>query len=32
MDPGLRRDLAAHYAPFDDRLAAWLGRELAWRR
>jgi hypothetical protein len=32
MDPGLRRDLAAHYAPFDDRLATWLGRELAWRR
>jgi hypothetical protein len=32
MDPGLRRALDAHYAPFDDDLAAWLGRELAWRR
>ena len=31
MDPGLRRELAAHYRPFDDRLAAWLGREPAWR-
>jgi hypothetical protein len=32
LDPGLRRELAAHYSPFDDRLAGWLGRELAWRR
>jgi hypothetical protein len=32
MDPGLRRELDAHYAQFDDDLAAWLGRELAWRR
>lgn len=32
MDPGLRRELAGHYAPFDERLAQWLGRELAWRR
>jgi hypothetical protein len=32
MDPGIRRDLEAHYAPFDDRLAGWLGRELTWRR
>jgi hypothetical protein len=32
LDPGLRRELAAHYASFDDDLAAWLGRELAWRR
>ncbi len=31
MDPGLRRELAAHYGPFDERLAAWLGREPAWR-
>jgi sulfotransferase family protein len=32
IDPGLRAELAAHYAPFDQRLAQWLGRELAWRR
>jgi hypothetical protein len=32
MDPGLRRELAEHYTPFDDRLAQWLGREPAWRR
>jgi hypothetical protein len=32
MNPGLRNELAAHYAPFDGRLAALLGRELAWRR
>jgi len=32
MDPGLRRDLATHYAPFDDALAAWLDRKPAWRR
>ena len=32
MDPVLRQDLAAHYAPFDDRLAEWLGREPVWRR
>ena len=31
MDPGIRRELTAHYAEFDDRLAGWLGRELAWR-
>jgi sulfotransferase family protein len=32
MDPGIRGELAAHYRRFDDRLAEWLGRELAWRR
>ncbi len=32
MDPGLRAELTRYYTPFDDRLAAWLGRELAWRR
>jgi hypothetical protein len=32
LDPGLRKELDAYYAPFDDDLAAWLGRELAWRR
>jgi hypothetical protein len=32
MDPGIRRDLAAHYEPYDDKLAGWLGRPLTWRR
>ena len=32
MDPVLRRTLATHYAPYDDRLGAWLGREPAWCR
>jgi hypothetical protein len=32
MDPGIARELAAHYRSFDDRLAEWLGRELTWRR
>ena len=32
LDPGLRKELSAYYASFDDRLAEWLGRELAWRR
>jgi hypothetical protein len=32
MDPLLRKELAEHYRRFDDRLAEWLGRELAWRR
>ena len=31
MDPGLRRELEAHYRTFDEDLASWLGRELAWR-
>ncbi|OLB82240.1 MAG: sulfotransferase [Actinobacteria bacterium 13_2_20CM_2_71_6] len=32
MDPVLRKELSAYYEPFDERLAGWLGRELAWRR
>jgi Sulfotransferase domain len=31
MDPGLRAELTAHYAPYDERLAAWLGRPPVWR-
>ena len=31
MDPLLRKELSDHYAPFDDRLTDWLGREPAWR-
>ena len=30
MDPVVREDLAAHYAPFDARLAAWLGGPPSW--
>jgi len=32
LDPLLRKELSNLYAPFDDRLAEWLGREVAWRR
>ncbi len=32
MDPGLRRELAAHYEPHDAALTAWLGRAPGWRR
>jgi Sulfotransferase domain len=32
MDPGIRRDLSAHYAPHDEALATWLGRMPIWRR
>jgi hypothetical protein len=32
MDPGIRRELTAHYAPHDDALAHWLGRTPIWRR
>jgi Sulfotransferase domain len=31
LDPMLRERLAAHFAPYDDRLALWLGREPSWR-
>jgi hypothetical protein len=24
--------LEEHYRPYDERLAAWLGREPSWRR
>ena len=32
MDPGLRAELTAHYAPHDEALATWLGRMPVWRR
>jgi Sulfotransferase domain len=32
MDPGIRRDLSAHYAPHDEALATWLGRMPIWHR
>ena len=31
MDPGIRRELTAHYAPHDEALAMWLGRMPIWR-
>ena len=31
MDPGIRRELGAHYAPHDEALAMWLGRMPVWR-
>jgi hypothetical protein len=31
LDPVLHDRLTAHFAPYDDRLAAWLGREPSWR-
>jgi hypothetical protein len=31
MDEAVRRDLTAHYAPHDERLAGWLGRTPVWR-
>ncbi|HYN96463.1 MAG TPA: sulfotransferase domain-containing protein [Pilimelia sp.] len=31
MDPGLRAELTAHFAPFDERLVDWLGRPPVWR-
>jgi hypothetical protein len=30
MDPGVRAMLTEHYAPYDARLASWLGRRLSW--
>ncbi|GAA2490106.1 sulfotransferase family protein [Winogradskya humida] len=32
MDPGLRRELANHYASHDEALTAWLGRVPVWRK
>ena len=32
MDPGLRRELRAHYQPHDEALAGWLGHTPIWRR
>ncbi|MEV6489953.1 sulfotransferase, partial [Actinoplanes sp. NPDC051633] len=32
MDPGLRAELTAHYAPHDEALGTWLGRMPIWRR
>jgi hypothetical protein len=31
MDPGIRRELTAHYAPHDEALAMWLGNMPVWR-
>lgn len=31
MDPGIRRELTAHYAPHDEALAMWLGHMPVWR-
>ncbi len=31
MDPAIRRELTAHYAPHDEALAMWLGRMPIWR-
>jgi hypothetical protein len=32
MSPALRTRLDDHFAPYDERLAAWLGRTPSWRR
>ncbi|HEY2575291.1 MAG TPA: sulfotransferase [Streptosporangiaceae bacterium] len=32
MPESLRASLEEHYRPYDERLAAWLGREPSWRR
>jgi hypothetical protein len=32
LDANLREELAEHFAPYDDKLAGWLGRTLSWRR
>jgi hypothetical protein len=32
MSPAVRAALEEHYRPYDERLAAWLGREPSWRR
>jgi hypothetical protein len=32
MSAPLRERLTAHYAPYDERLAAWWGRVPSWRR
>jgi len=31
MDDAVRDRLTAHFRPFDDKLAEWLGREPSWR-
>jgi hypothetical protein len=32
MSDSVRKALEEHYRPYDERLAAWLGREPSWRR
>jgi hypothetical protein len=32
LSDGMRADLAAHFAPYDERLTAWLGWMPSWRR
>ena len=32
MPEELRARLTDHFAPYDERLAAWLGRTPSWRR
>jgi sulfotransferase family protein len=32
MPEAVRAELEEHYRPYDERLAAWLGREPSWRR
>lgn len=32
MEPALRQRLEEHFAPYDERLARWWGREPSWRR
>jgi hypothetical protein len=32
MPDSVRRALAEHYRPYDERLTAWLGHEPSWRR
>jgi Sulfotransferase domain len=31
LSPALRAELRAHFAPYDDRLAAWLGHPPPWQ-
>jgi hypothetical protein len=31
ISPPLRDELSAHYAPYDERLARWLGHPPSWR-
>jgi hypothetical protein len=32
MPASVRAALDEHFRPYDERLAAWLGREPSWRR
>lgn len=32
LEPEVRRRLEDHFAPYDERLASWWGREPGWRR